>query len=290
MPRLARVESSGDPTQVTSGTEALATKKQERARARRRYEKLTAKQAARRARRERTARISVVLVLVLVLVAGFVVLNNTLQGEDTTSAASSSASTSDASTLPGCDPAPAVPGTKAELDVPSTKGTKGKTFTATLTTNCGDITLELYGDKAPRTVASFRQLARTDYWRDSPCHRLTTSGIHVLQCGDPTGTGQGTPGYGYGIENPPEDGKYPRGTLAMARTNDPDSNGGQFFIVYEDTELPTDGGGYSIFGKVTGGMDIVDRIAAAGVAGGGTDGAPEAPISILRVAVTEKKA
>jgi peptidyl-prolyl cis-trans isomerase B (cyclophilin B) len=235
-------------------------------------------------------RISVVVVLIVVLVAAFVVLNNTLLGEDTTSAASSSASTSDAGTLPGCDPAPPPPGTQAQLDVPSTKGAKGKTFTATLTTNCGDITVELYGDKAPQTVASFRQLARTDYWRNSPCHRLTTSGIHVLQCGDPTGTGQGNPGYGYGIENAPDDGTYPRGTLAMARTNDPDSNGGQFFVVYEDSQLPTEGGGYSIFGKVTGGMDIVDRIAAAGVAGGGTDGAPEAPISILRVAVTEKKA
>ncbi|HYJ26479.1 MAG TPA: peptidylprolyl isomerase, partial [Nocardioides sp.] len=106
-------------------------------------------------------------------------------------------------------------------------------------------------------------------------------------------TGQGTPGYGYAVENAPEDGKYPRGTLAMARTSDPkEGNGGQFFIVYGDSTLP-DPDGYTVFGTVTSGLDIVDKIAAAGVAPGGSspdDGFPAAPISILRVAVTEKKA
>ena len=115
----------------------------------------------------------------------------------------------------------------------------------------------------------------------------------MLQCGDPTGTGQGNPGYGFAVENAPKDGKYPRGTLAMARTSDPKKgNGGQFFLVYGDSTLP-DPDGYTVFGTVTSGLDIVDKIAAAGVAPGGasaTDGFPAAPISILRVAVTEKKA
>ena len=111
----------------------------------------------------------------------------------------------------------------------------------------------------------------------------------MLQCGDPTGTGTGGPGYGYGIENAPADGTYPRGTLAMARTQDPNSNGGQFFIVFEETALPVEGGGYSIFGEVVEGMDIVDAIAEAGVAGGAGDGVPAQPISILDVTV-EKKA
>src|SRR4029078_872499 len=122
---------------------------------------------------------------------------------------------------------------------------------------------------------------------DSPCHRVTKvadpSPLFVLQCGDPLGgTGSG-PGYSYGIENAPKDGKYPRGSLAMARTTDPNSNADQFFIVYKDTDLSSVPAGYSIFGTVTGGMDIVDRIAAAGVSGGATDGAPAAPISILKV-------
>ena len=84
-------------------------------------------------------------------------------------------------------------------------------------------------------MASFVALAKSGYWADSPCHRLTTSGIYVLQCGDPTGTGTG-PGYAFGVENAPKDGAYPAGTLAMARTSDPNSNGGQFFIVYKDTD------------------------------------------------------
>ena len=151
-----------------------------------------------------------------------------------------------------------------------------------MATNCGEIVMELYGDKAPQTVASFLFLAEDGYWDGSPCHRLVTSGIFVLQCGDPTGTGSGDPGYGYGVENAPKDYLYPRGTLAMARTSDPNTNGGQFFIVFKKTELP-DPTGYSIFGRVTEGMDIVDRIADQGI--GGTLGpeAPKQPISILDV-------
>ncbi|MCK0111949.1 peptidylprolyl isomerase [Ornithinimicrobium sp. F0845] len=191
----------------------------------------------------------------------------------------------------GCTEPPVVPSTgpaAAPLDPP--EGEVSGTWTAQIETNCGVIEVELYADQAPVTVSSFRHLAEASYWADSPCHRLTTQGIFVLQCGDPTGTGRGAPGYTFGIENAPEDGKYPPGTLAMARAQDPNSNGGQFFIVYEDTELPVAGGGYSIFGRVTGGMDIVDRVAEQGVDGGGADGPPAAPISILSVEVTQEKA
>ena len=90
-----------------------------------------------------------------------------------------------------------------------------------------------------------------------------------------------------GIENAPADGKYPAGTVAMARTSDPNSNADQFFITYKDTTLPVDGGGYWIFVKVTGGMDIVNRIAAAGVSPV-DQMTPMAPISILSVAVQAK--
>jgi len=107
----------------------------------------------------------------------------------------------------------------------------------------------------------------------------------ATNCGDPTGSGTGGPGYGYQIENAPEDGTYPRGTLAMARTMDPDSNGSQFFIVYDQTRLPVEGGGYSVFGQVVEGMEIVDAIAARGVAEQAPDGPPAQPISILDVTV-----
>lgn len=156
---------------------------------------------------------------------------------------------------------------------------------ATIRTTCGDVVVELAAAQAPQTVASFTFLAEQGWWEDSPCHRLTTSGIFVLQCGDPTGTGRGNPGYGYGIENAPADGTYPAGTLAMARTQDPQSNGGQFFVVWEDSQLPTQGGGYSIFGRVTEGLDVVRAIAAQGVEGGAADGAPAQPVSILEVEV-----
>lgn len=159
---------------------------------------------------------------------------------------------------------------------------------ARVETTCGPIVFDLDGQAAPQTVSSFVFLAQEGYWRDSPCHRLTTEGIYVLQCGDPTGTGRGGPGYTFGLENAPADGLYPRGTIAMARSSAPDSNGGQFFIVHNDTMLPTDGGGYTIFGRVSEGMDIIDKIASKGVDGGGADGAPAQPISITGVEIEEE--
>ncbi len=161
-------------------------------------------------------------------------------------------------------------------------------LTARVGTTCGSVTLALDGAAAPQTVASFAFLAEQGYWTDSPCHRVTTEGIYVLQCGDPTGTGRGGPGYTFGIENAPPDGIYPRGTLAMARSQAPDSNGGQFFIVHQDTMLPVQGGGYTIFGKVVEGMDIIDQIATEGVDGGGADGIPAQPISITDVEIEEE--
>ncbi|WP_238148833.1 peptidylprolyl isomerase [Serinicoccus sediminis] len=198
--------------------------------------------------------------------------------------------TSGASPAPlSCDEAPEPPAdvtTYSPQDLPEPLGGTG-TVTATLETTCGDVQLELYAEQAPQTVASFAFLAEEGYWQDSPCHRLTTEGIYVLQCGDPTGTGQGNPGYGYGIENAPETGMYPPGTLAMARTQDPNSNGGQFFVVYEETQLPVEGGGYSIFGQVTEGLDVIEAVAAEGTASGGGDGAPAQPISLLSVTVED---
>ena len=192
----------------------------------------------------------------------------------------------------GCTAPPAnQTAPKQQKEVPAKATAAGKTFIATVKTTCGDLTFELDGAKAPQTVASFVNLAKTGYWAPSPCHRVTTEGIYVLQCGDPTGTGQGGPGYTFGIENAPKDGKYPTGVLAMARTQDPNSNGGQFFITYKETQLPTDGGGYTIFGKVTKGLDIVEKIAAnKALPPSPTDGTPVSPISILSVSVTEKKA
>ncbi|MBD3782347.1 MAG: peptidylprolyl isomerase [Micrococcales bacterium] len=270
------------------------TRKQERARARRRWEKQQARQAQREADRARLLRVASVVGVVVLVVGLLVVLGLTVgRSSGTSDAAGAGKDNQSTEVVAGCQPPPSPLGTGAELTLPDKKTAAGKTFTATITTNCGDLVVRLDGTKAPQAVASFLQLAREQYWKDSPCHRLTTGAtFKVLQCGDPTGTGQGEPGYGFGVENAPKDGTYTRGTLAMARTTDPkNGNGGQFFIVYGDTKIP-DPSGYTVFGTVTSGLDIVDRVAAEGVAPNDTspdDGAPAAPISILRVAVTEEK-
>jgi peptidyl-prolyl cis-trans isomerase B (cyclophilin B) len=239
-----------------------------------------------------------IVVVMVVIIGGFVGLSFALNKNNKTapvsqaSAQPTSARPTLAKPVAGCVAPPTVPTGKRSGTLPDKKTAAGKTFIATVTTNCGVITVELDGTKAPQTVASFLSLAKSGYWSDSPCHRLTTATpLFVLQCGDPTGTGLGTPGYGYGVENPPANFTYPAGTLAMARTSNPKSNGGQFFIVYKDTTL-NDPTGYSIFGKIISGMDIVDRVAAAGAtpADANQNTAPLQPISILAVNVTEKKA
>src|SRR4051812_5447155 len=110
------------------------------------------------------------------------------------------ASEEPATTAAGCELPPAALGTGAKLTLPEASTAKGKTYVATVTTNCGDIELTLDGDKAPQAVASFVELAKQNYYLDAPCHRLVTdASLKVLQCGDPTGTGQGNPGYGYAV-------------------------------------------------------------------------------------------
>ena len=148
----------------------------------------------------------------------------------------------------------------------------------TLVTNCGDISIDLFADDAPATVASMTFLATEGFFDGTACHRLTTAGIFVLQCGDPAGNGTGGPGYQIPDENLPVEGEanYPAGTVAMANAG-PGTGGSQFFLVYEDTTLPS---GYTIWGQVTDGLDIVRAIAEAGVADGGGDGLPAQPIVI----------
>jgi len=150
-----------------------------------------------------------------------------------------------------------------------------------------DITLD--GASAPQAVANFVDLNSRGYFDDSACHRLTTEGLFVVQCGDPLGLGIGNPGYTFGpLENTPEDGVYPAGTLAMARaSNDASSMGSQFFIVYEDSEIPDDiVGGYTVFGQVTNGLDVfIKTYVEPGTADGSTDGQPSIPVFIESITI-----
>ncbi len=154
----------------------------------------------------------------------------------------------------------------------------------TLTTNCGPITIETLPEAAPLTVASEVFLTEQGFYDKTRCHRLTTAGILVLQCGDPAGDGTGGPGYAVPDENLPTEAgvNYPAGTVAMANAG-PGTAGSQFFIVYGDTTLPPD---YTIWGKVTGGLDLVQQIADLGVEGGGSDGPPVQPVVIESASVS----
>ena len=151
-----------------------------------------------------------------------------------------------------------------------------KTFT--LTTNCGTIVIDAFTSKAPFTVSAMTSLASQGFFDGSLCHRLTTQGIFVLQCGDPTATGTSGAKFTYRDENLPvyKANDYPAGTVAMANSG-PNTNSSQFFLVYADTTL---GPNYTIWGQITQGLDILKAIAAKGVANGATDGTPAQTVAI----------
>jgi peptidyl-prolyl cis-trans isomerase B (cyclophilin B) len=170
----------------------------------------------------------------------------------------------------GTPPAPATPPTG--------------TAPMTITTDRGVIEVELDAGNAPCTYTSLAYLAAQGFYNGSSCHRLTTDGIFVLQCGDPTGTGSGGPTYKLAEENLPTGDQplYPRGTVAMAKTPEPSTTGSQFFLVYDDTELPGD---YTIVGTITEGLDVIEEIAADGAVDPTTgqeagDGSPRTPVLI----------
>jgi peptidyl-prolyl cis-trans isomerase B (cyclophilin B) len=159
-------------------------------------------------------------------------------------------------------------------------------------TNRGDITLMLDNAKAPCTVHNFTSLAGQRYFDGTRCHRLTTApAMRVLQCGDPTATGAGGPGYRfpneyptnqYRLSDPAQNAEvvYPRGTLAMANVG-PGTNGSQFFLVYGDSMLPPR---YTVFGTIDPkGLAVLDRVAVGGVMGGATDGPPSDAVTIESV-------
>jgi peptidyl-prolyl cis-trans isomerase B (cyclophilin B) len=156
-------------------------------------------------------------------------------------------------------------------------------YTATLLTTQGAITFRALTDKAPCTTYSFRFLAERFYYSLTHCHRLVTQRIFVLQCGDPTGTGSGGPGYSFNDENL-AGATYPAGTVAMANAG-PNTNGSQIFFVTKDTTLRPN---YTPFGVVTRGMDVLAKIDAGGEddQNGPGDGYPNKYVNILDVRIS----
>jgi peptidyl-prolyl cis-trans isomerase B (cyclophilin B) len=166
-------------------------------------------------------------------------------------------------------------------------------YTFALKTSACDIKIDMDAAKTPETVNSFKALADKGFFDNTKCHRLTTSGIYVLQCGDPEGTGMGGPGYTIADENldalgkPNEQGQviYPAGTVAMANTGRPHTGGSQFFLVYKDSPLAPS---YTPFGKIdAAGLKALEEVAKAGTAEGGQDGAPKTPVVIQKGTVTQ---
>jgi cyclophilin family peptidyl-prolyl cis-trans isomerase len=157
-----------------------------------------------------------------------------------------------------------------------------KTYTLVFDTSCGSFTVTLDQELAPKTSASLVALAKDGYFDDTIFHRVVPG--FVIQGGDPTQTGSGGPGYST-VDIPPSDAKYTKGVVAMAKSQaeGPGTSGSQFFVVTgEDAGLPPD---YAIVGKVTEGMDTVERIDALGIPGG--DGPPTKPVVISSVTVGE---
>ena len=167
--------------------------------------------------------------------------------------------------------------------VPDKSLAQARSWQGSLKLNSGLVSFELDGKNAPQAVSNFISLVRSGFYNGVTCHRLTTSGIFVLQCGDPKGDGSGGPGYNFGpIENAPASNVYQTGMLAMARVGGNGSSmGSQFFIVYKDSPIPADAaGGYTVFGKITGGLGVVQAIAAVGTDGAGGDGKPKTPVTM----------
>ena len=154
------------------------------------------------------------------------------------------------------------PAMEMSFDAPGDEGLDpGVPIKATIVTSCGDIVLDLDVENAPETVNSFVFLARQDYFDGTASHRIVPG--FVFQAGDPTATGSGGPGYQFADELPASDFTYIRGTLAMANSG-PDSNGSQFFIVFQDAAL---GPNFTAWGTVTEGLDVLDAIEAISIAG-----------------------
>lgn len=290
----------------------MPTNEQRREAAKRKLERQLERRAE-QARKRRIATIAGSAVAAVVVIGAIIATGVLTKGDSSDTAASAQTPTSTTSGAPdqpvadGQLPAFAPPADLgADCQYPAsepaskqvnpprtgTVPTDPAEVSVSMSTNRGNLGLLLDNAKAPCTVNSFVSLAQQGYFNDTPCHRLTTSPtLSVLQCGDPTGEGTGGPGYQFANEYPTNQYQpdnpalqeavlYPRGTLAMANAG-PDTNGSQFFLVYQDSQLRP---GYTVFGRIDDtGLATLDKIAAAGVEGGGQDGAPAQEVQVKTI-------
>lgn len=292
----------------------MPTNEQRRQAAKRKLDRQLERRAARaKRRRQLVVSLSAVGVVLAIGVIALIVVITRGGGSDAAASSSSSAAPTTTAAPSSTEPAAPLPTVRktplaASVDCaypvtagreaakpntpPSTTGVSAEgTVDVTMATSQGGIGLTLNKALSPCTVNSFLNLAKQSYFDNTPCHRLVTSGIYVLQCGDPTGKGTGGPGYGFANEFPtdqyPADdaaakqpANYPRGTIAMANSGAANSNGSQFFLLYKDSPLPPQ---YTVFGTIDApGLAVIDKVAAGGddgsMSAGG--GAPKIPVSI----------
>ena len=301
----------------------MPTNEQRRQAAKRKLDRQLERRAARAKRRRQLAvAFSAIGVVLAVGVVALVVVLTRGGGSDTAAANSSGATPTPNPTSPSAAPPPqgaplpaarktplpptvdcsypptaGQPAAKPNTAPPTAGVSTVGTVDVTMATTAGNIGLTLNKALAPCTVNSFVSLTKQNFFDNTPCPRLVSSGIYVLQCGDPTGQGTGDPGYGFANEFPtdqyaPNDPAvtqtpaiYPRGAIAMAHSSQPNSNGSQFFLIYKDSPLPPD---YTVFGTIDApGLAVIEKVAAGGDDGSNQagGGAPKIPVSITSMKV-----
>ena len=270
----------------------MTTEKQRRQAAQRHLQRQLERRAEQTRKRKRTVAVVATVVSVLVVAAAVLLMTGVFTDDEPTDTTADGGT--GAEQAPGtvtCTYGPDESGNPNLTDVgtpPDPESTPATgTTTLLMSTGQGDLTLTLDREQAPCAAASFTYLAEQQFFDGSPCHRMVNGeSFGVLQCGDPSGTGQGGPTYKYAEEVGPET-RYPRGTIAMAKSGAPNTTGSQFFLVFTDAQLPPE---YTVVGTVDeAGLQILDQIAAAGNDGsmepspGG--GKPNVPVVIESMTV-----
>ncbi|MGW4029783.1 peptidylprolyl isomerase [Streptomyces sp. NPDC004838] len=252
--------------------------------AREKFERQQQRRAASRRRKQRNTIIAAAVAVVLAAGGAASASMGLFDGDDSTGKQNAGD--------PGASQTPPTP-SESKAPEPTMSIDAKAPYTMALTTNRGAIGIAMEASKTPRTVNSFKALADKGYFDGTKCHRLTTQGIFVLQCGDPKGDGTGGPGYTIPDENLTALGKagsdgavtFPAGTVAMANTGQPNTGGSQFFLVYKETKLPPT---YTPFGKMdAAGLKAVQEVAKAGVVGTAKDGAPKNAVTVEKASVTK---
>jgi peptidyl-prolyl cis-trans isomerase B (cyclophilin B) len=294
------------------------SRERERRRARDRFEQQRSARLERQRRNRKRAGIGLAVLCVLGLIAGVTTALVSGGGPATAAkkpaakvsatASPSASATASASAAAVAEPAQhcsytsASAGSVVKSTMPTASPDYKAAYTASIKTNLGPITIDLANAKATCTVNSFVHLASENFWNNSQCHRLsTTGGLYMLQCGDPTAKasqklscssatlGSGGPGYEFASENLPTAGSsgsvtYKAGTVAMANSGGA-TNGSQFFLVFKNTTLGPD---YTPFGTITSGLDILENVATAGTSctfAGAGGGVPKEKVIIDSVSI-----